>query len=134
MYHGSTADPQGLCVPEANQQHCGAFGTCSSCSAMIWVSWLFNPKLEERLNPCVMHTPPARRLALSTCSVQKSRNALHLPQSHCSAVVCCALLLQDQQAMQTIADYFQHPIPEVPWNNEDEFISVLNKAGLTDQT
>jgi hypothetical protein len=36
-------------------------------------------------------------------------------------------------AMQSIADYFQHPIPEVPWNNEDEFIAVLNKAGLTDQ-
>lgn len=40
----------------------------------------------------------------------------------------------DQMAMQSIADYFQHPIPEVPWNNEDEFISVLNKAGLTDLT
>ena len=45
---------------------------------------------------------------------------------------CCAVLLQDQQAMQTIADYFQHPIPEVPWNNEDEFVNVLKKAGLTD--
>lgn len=41
---------------------------------------------------------------------------------------------QDQAAMQSIANYFQHPIPEVPWNNEDEFISVLNKAGLSDQT
>lgn len=50
----------------------------------------------------------------------------------CHAVPCCDS--QDQMAMQSIADYFQHPIPEVPWNNEDEFISVLNKAGLTDLT
>lgn len=52
------------------------------------------------------------------------------------AMPCCAVLgvSQDQMAMQSIADYFQHPIPEVPWNNEDEFISVLNKAGLTDLT
>lgn len=55
------------------------------------------------------------------------------PTAFCHAVPCCAAS-QDQMAMQSIADYFQHPIPEVPWNNEDEFISVLNKAGLTDLT
>jgi hypothetical protein len=41
---------------------------------------------------------------------------------------------QDHQVISAIASYFQHPIPEVAWNNEDQFISVLNKAGLTDQT
>eukprot|EP00775_Hariotina_reticulata_P011099 gene11099-11253_t len=41
---------------------------------------------------------------------------------------------QDQQIVQAIASYFQHPIPEVPWDDEDQFISVLNRAGLTDQT
>lgn len=83
-----------------------------------------------------MHTPPDRRLELSTCPHQKWCDTLEM-HMHChnhTAVLCCVVLLQDQQAMQTIADYFQHPIPEVPWNNEDEFISVLNKAGLTDQT
>eukprot|EP00882_Tetradesmus_deserticola_P008322 GHRQ01008774.1.p1 GENE.GHRQ01008774.1~~GHRQ01008774.1.p1 ORF type:complete len:492 (+),score=257.21 GHRQ01008774.1:272-1747(+) len=40
---------------------------------------------------------------------------------------------QDHQVISAIASYFQHPIPEVAWNNEDQFISVLNKAGLTDQ-
>jgi hypothetical protein len=41
---------------------------------------------------------------------------------------------QDRQVITSIARYFQHPIPEVPHDNEDQFISVLNKAGLTDQT
>lgn len=41
---------------------------------------------------------------------------------------------QDHAVITAIASYFQHPIPEVAWNNEDQFISVLNKAGLTDQT
>ncbi len=42
--------------------------------------------------------------------------------------------VQDRSTMDSIASYFRHPIPEVSWNDEDEFISVLNKAGLTDQT
>ena len=32
----------------------------------------------------------------------------------------------------SIADYFQHPIPDVPYDNEDEFIAVLRKAGLAE--
>lgn len=36
--------------------------------------------------------------------------------------------------MQTISDYFNRQIPEIAWNNEDEFVTVLNEAGLTDQT
>lgn len=42
--------------------------------------------------------------------------------------------IQDRQVINAIATYFSHPIPEVPHDDEDAFISVLNKAGLTDQT
>ncbi|KAK9845721.1 hypothetical protein WJX81_000486 [Elliptochloris bilobata] len=31
-----------------------------------------------------------------------------------------------------IADYFHHPIPEVPYNDEERFIAVLKEAGLTE--
>jgi hypothetical protein len=58
----------------------------------------------------------------------------HLPfDTHQTSLLspCCR---QDHQVITAIASYFQHPIPEVAWNNEDQFISVLNKAGLTDQT
>eukprot|EP00879_Flechtneria_rotunda_P027247 GHRR01029168.1.p1 GENE.GHRR01029168.1~~GHRR01029168.1.p1 ORF type:complete len:104 (-),score=17.06 GHRR01029168.1:5-316(-) len=53
-----------------------------------------------------------------------------------TAYTRCSLLfvLQDHQVISAIASYFQRTIPEVAWNNEDQFISVLNKAGLTDQT
>ena len=34
--------------------------------------------------------------------------------------------------VQSIADYFQHPIPEVPHDDEDAFIAVLRKAGLAE--
>jgi hypothetical protein len=36
--------------------------------------------------------------------------------------------------MQQIANYFNRVIPEVAHENEDDFITVLNQAGLTDQT
>ncbi len=35
--------------------------------------------------------------------------------------------------MRSIAEYFRKDIPDVPWDDEDAFIGVLNKAGLTDQ-
>jgi len=40
----------------------------------------------------------------------------------------------DSKIMQTVSDYFRRQIPEIAFNNEDEFIRVLNEAGLTDTT
>lgn len=42
-------------------------------------------------------------------------------------------LLQDAWLMQSVAEYFNKHIPDVPWDNEDAFIEVLRAAGLTDQ-
>ncbi|WIA32833.1 hypothetical protein OEZ86_006011 [Tetradesmus obliquus] len=41
---------------------------------------------------------------------------------------------QDFHSLTAITSYLQQPIPELVWNNEDQFISALNTAGLTDQT
>lgn len=41
---------------------------------------------------------------------------------------------QDEQLMREVAEYFNRTIPEVTHSDEDGFIEVLNKAGLTDQT
>lgn len=57
-----------------------------------------------------------------------------LPLIYVFSCLPACLPLQDHAVITAIASYFQHPIPEVAWNNEDQFISVLNKAGLTDQT
>jgi len=38
----------------------------------------------------------------------------------------------EQRVINEIAAYFQHEIPEVPHDDEDAFIEVLKKAGLTD--
>lgn len=35
--------------------------------------------------------------------------------------------------MEMISQYFERDIPEVPYNDEDHFLDVLRKAGLTDQ-
>eukprot|EP00877_Chromochloris_zofingiensis_P006155 jgi/Chrzof1/1793/Cz10g21100.t1 len=40
---------------------------------------------------------------------------------------------QDAWLMQSVAEYFNKHIPDVPWDNEDAFIEVLRAAGLTDQ-
>ena len=34
--------------------------------------------------------------------------------------------------MSRISHYFNHEIPSVPYNDEDEFVNVLKEAGLTD--
>jgi hypothetical protein len=36
--------------------------------------------------------------------------------------------------MRQVGEYFNRTIPEVQYENEDDFITVLNSAGLTDQT
>uniref|UniRef100_A0A383VSD2 RNA helicase n=1 Tax=Tetradesmus obliquus TaxID=3088 RepID=A0A383VSD2_TETOB len=41
---------------------------------------------------------------------------------------------QDLHTITAITSYLQQPIPELVWNNEDQFTSALNSAGLTDQT
>jgi hypothetical protein len=38
----------------------------------------------------------------------------------------------EQRVINEIAAYFKHEIPEVPHDDEDKFIEVLKKAGLTD--
>lgn len=35
--------------------------------------------------------------------------------------------------MDEIETYFNHPIPAVPYDDEDEFVRVLRDAGLTEQ-
>ena len=40
--------------------------------------------------------------------------------------------LQEKQILDSISEYFKHEIPEVPYNDEDEFMNVLKEAGLTD--
>lgn len=40
--------------------------------------------------------------------------------------------LQEKQILDSISEYFKHEIPEVPYNDEDEFLNVLKEAGLTD--
>ena len=39
---------------------------------------------------------------------------------------------QEKQILSSISEYFKHEIPEVPYNDEDEFLNVLKEAGLTD--
>lgn len=38
----------------------------------------------------------------------------------------------EQRILDQISAYFKHDIPEVPFNDEDKFVEVLKKAGLTD--
>lgn len=38
----------------------------------------------------------------------------------------------ERRVVDEIEAYFKHPIPEVPYDNEDAFLEVLKKAGLTD--
>ncbi|CAL5221233.1 g3385 [Coccomyxa viridis] len=39
---------------------------------------------------------------------------------------------KEKQILESISEYFRHEIPEVPYNDEDEFLNVLKEAGLTD--
>jgi ATP-dependent RNA helicase DDX19/DBP5 len=41
---------------------------------------------------------------------------------------------EDARVVDSIARYFARDIPEVAWDDEEAFIEVLRKAGLTDQT
>ena len=38
----------------------------------------------------------------------------------------------EAHVLDSIADYFQHRIPDVQWNDEDAFVKVLTEAGLTE--
>ena len=40
-------------------------------------------------------------------------------------------VVQERAQLNLIADYFHKDIPEVPCNDEDAFLEVLTKAGLT---
>jgi hypothetical protein len=42
------------------------------------------------------------------------------------------LCVQEKRILDSISEYFKHDIPEVPFNDEDEFLEVLKQAGLTD--
>ncbi|KAL6777779.1 hypothetical protein ACKKBG_A15620 [Auxenochlorella protothecoides x Auxenochlorella symbiontica] len=39
----------------------------------------------------------------------------------------------ERRVIDEIEAYFKHPIPEVPYDNEEEFVNVLRRAGLTEQ-
>jgi hypothetical protein len=54
-----------------------------------------------------------------------------LPMSGAAAPdpVAC---LQEIRVVNEIATYFNTDIPEVPYDDEDKFVEVLKKAGLTD--
>ncbi len=43
----------------------------------------------------------------------------------------CCETAQERSQLNQIADYFHKDIPEVPYNDEDAFLEVLKKAGLT---
>lgn len=43
------------------------------------------------------------------------------------------LLSQEKRIVDEIETYFNHPIPAVPYDDEDEFVRVLRDAGLTEQ-
>ncbi len=40
--------------------------------------------------------------------------------------------LQEEALLQTISDFFQKAIPDVPFDDEAKFVEVLKEAGLTD--
>ncbi len=42
------------------------------------------------------------------------------------------VILQEKGVLDAIQDYFEVDIPEVAHDNEDAFLEVLKKAGLTD--
>jgi hypothetical protein len=89
---------------------------------------LLSPDLFARLQDHQVITAIARYFQHPNLLKSERRHLLLL---YLLPLIFC---LQDHQVITAIASYFQHPIPEVAWNNEDQFISVLNKAGLTDQT
>lgn len=39
--------------------------------------------------------------------------------------------MQEINILDTISEYFQHPIDEVPHDDEEKFEDVLKEAGLT---
>lgn len=39
----------------------------------------------------------------------------------------------DEEVLRAISTYFKHEIPEVPWNDEDRFVEVLQEAGLAER-
>ena len=41
---------------------------------------------------------------------------------------------QEIETLQNIAQYFDHQIAEVPWNDEERFLEVLQEAGLSSGT
>lgn len=41
------------------------------------------------------------------------------------------ILLQEIQILDSISDYFNHTIAEVPYDEEEKFEEVLVEAGLT---
>ena len=45
------------------------------------------------------------------------------------ALECC---VQERLVLDAIQQYFQHEVPEVTYDDEDAFVDVLQKAGLTD--
>lgn len=40
--------------------------------------------------------------------------------------------MQEKEIINLISEYYQHEIPAVMYNDEDEFLNVLKEAGLTD--
>jgi hypothetical protein len=40
--------------------------------------------------------------------------------------------VQERSVVDQIQAYFKHDIPEVPYDDEDAFVEVLKKAGLTE--
>lgn len=66
---------------------------------------------------------------LTTCVKLRSCMA------QCASVRCTWIVvhvLQEKRILDSISEYFKHDIPEVPFNDEDEFLEVLKQAGLTD--
>ena len=65
----------------------------------------------------------------SDAPVHVCREAVKEPDS-CAYQGLCPT--QEKQILSSISEYFKHEIPEVPYNDEDEFLNVLKEAGLTD--
>lgn len=84
--------------------------------------------------PGTLPSPRMRRTWAPPARARPLQPLTRTRRLHRARALCPAPHAQDMGVVNAIASYFQHPIPEVPWNDEDAFISVLNKAGLTDQT
>ena len=66
--------------------------------------------------------PPHRSAGAALAAASQHPALLAAPSHH----------VQERSVVDQIQAYFKHDIPEVPYDDEDAFVEVLKKAGLTE--